>query len=134
MYDVVAYGEMMADAGRTSAYARALEARIAPGSVVMDIGTGAGLFALLGCRAGAARVYAVEFDDVIQLAREAAAANGFADRIQFVHATTGAPSRGLFSVTSTAWPLGTAWTCSVEGSWAPADEFDGVEQQVPAIE
>lgn len=79
---------MLADKGRTSAYARALEARITPASVVLDIGTGPGILALLACRAGAARVYAVEPDDVIQLAREAAAANGFADRIRFVQAMT----------------------------------------------
>src|SRR5437016_2740198 len=89
MYDLVGYADMIADEGRTSAYARALDLRIAPGSVVMDLGTGPGLFALLACRAGAAKVYAIEADDVIQVAREAATANGFADRIQFVHAMAG---------------------------------------------
>ncbi len=53
---------------------------------MLDIGTGPGIMALLACRAGAARVYAVEPADVIQVAREAAAANGFADRIQFIQA------------------------------------------------
>lgn len=88
MYDAADYGAMIADTGRTSAYARALEIRITPASVVLDIGTGAGILALLACRAGAARVYAIEPDDVIQVAREAAAANGFADRIHFVQAMT----------------------------------------------
>lgn len=75
---------MMADHGRVSAYARALEARVTPSSIVLDIGTGPGILALLACRAGASRVYAVEADDVIQLAREAAHANGFADRTTFL--------------------------------------------------
>ena len=88
MYDLLSYGDMIADKGRTSAYARALEARITPSSVVLDIGAGSGILALLACRAGAARVYAVESDDVIQVAREAAAANGFADRIRFIQAMT----------------------------------------------
>jgi protein arginine N-methyltransferase 1 len=88
MYDLPDYGDMIADTGRTSAYARALEARISPSSVVLDIGTGPGILALLACRAGAHKVYAVEPDDVIQVAREAAAANGYADRIQFVQAMT----------------------------------------------
>ena len=88
MYDLPDYGEMIADTGRTSAYARALEARITPASVVLDIGTGPGILALLACRAGARKVYAVEPGDVIQLAREASAANGYADRIQFIQAMT----------------------------------------------
>jgi len=84
VYDLAAYGVMMADHGRVSAYARALEARVTPSSIVLDIGTGPGILALLACRAGASRVYAVEADDVIQLAREAAHANGFADRTTFL--------------------------------------------------
>jgi ubiquinone/menaquinone biosynthesis C-methylase UbiE len=86
MYDLVGYGTMIADKGRTSAYARALEQLVTPDSVVLDIGTGAGIMALLACRAGAARVYAVEPAGIIDVAREAAAANGFANRIRFIQA------------------------------------------------
>lgn len=88
MYDLLAYGAMIADKGRTSAYARALERLVRPDAVVLDIGTGAGIMALLACRAGAARVYAVEPTGVIDVAREAAVANGFADRIRFIQAVT----------------------------------------------
>ena len=49
----------------------------------MDLGCGPGVVALLACKLGARRVYAVEPNNVIGLAREAAAANGFADRIEF---------------------------------------------------
>jgi protein arginine N-methyltransferase 1 len=49
----------------------------------MDLGCGPGVFALLACKFGARRVYAVEPNHVIGLAREAAAANGFTDRIEF---------------------------------------------------
>jgi|SRR5579875_310229 protein arginine N-methyltransferase 1 len=87
MYDLVAYGGMIAD-GRTSSYARALEARIAPGSVILDIGAGFGILSLIACRAGAAKVYAVEPNDVIELGREAARDNGFSDRIDFIQAMT----------------------------------------------
>jgi protein arginine N-methyltransferase 1 len=88
MYGIVHYGGMIADTGRTTSYARALEAHIVPGSVILDIGTGSGILALFACRYGAARVYAVEPHDVIQFAREAAAANGFADRIECIQAST----------------------------------------------
>lgn len=65
------------------AYAAALRHTIKPDSVVMDVGCGPGVFALLACKLGARRVYAVEPENVITIAREAAAANGYADRIEF---------------------------------------------------
>ncbi|MDP2996085.1 MAG: 50S ribosomal protein L11 methyltransferase [Bryobacterales bacterium] len=79
---------MIADRGRISAYAQALKARVKPDSVVLDIGTGTGIWALLACQYGARKVYAVEPDDIILLAKEAAAANGFAGRIEFIQGVT----------------------------------------------
>lgn len=84
MYGVADYGSMIADEVRMSAYVAALEKSVKPGSVVLDIGTGTGIFAMLACRFGARRVYAIEPNDAIQTAREMAAANGLADRIVFI--------------------------------------------------
>lgn len=83
MYSVHSYGQMLADTPRMQAYTAALRRAVRPGSVVLDLGCGPGVFALFACELGARRVYAVEPDNVIQLAREAAQANGFADRIEF---------------------------------------------------
>ena len=83
MYSLHFYGQMLADTPRMEAYAAALRHTINSDSVVMDLGCGPGVFALLACKLGARRVYAVEPDNVVGLAREAAAANGFADRIEF---------------------------------------------------
>lgn len=83
MYSLHFYGQMIADAPRMNAYAEALRRTVKPDSVVMDLGCGPGVFALLACKLGARRVYAVEPSNVIALARETAVANGFADRIQF---------------------------------------------------
>src|SRR6185369_2041153 len=83
MYSLHFYGQMLADVPRMDAYASALRHAIRPDSVVMDLGCGPGVFALLACKLGARRVYAVEPNNVIGLAREVAAANGFADRIEF---------------------------------------------------
>ena len=88
MYDLAAYAAMIAFKSRTSAYARALEALVTPGSVVLDIGAGTGILSFLACRAGASKVYAIESDDIIQLARETAADNGFSSRIEFVQGLT----------------------------------------------
>ncbi len=75
---------MIEDTVRMDAYTAALERTIRPGAVVLDIGTGTGLMALLACRLGARRVFAVDPGDSIHLARAAARASGFADRIQFI--------------------------------------------------
>jgi type I protein arginine methyltransferase len=83
MYSLHFYGQMLADAPRMEAYAAALRHTVKPDSVVMDLGSGPGVFALLACKLGARRVYAVEPDAVISLARELSVANGFADRIEF---------------------------------------------------
>ena len=84
MYSVAGYGRMIADRARVAAYTEALRRAVRPGCVVLDIGTGTGFFAMLACRLGARKVYAIEPDNVIQLARDAARKNGFADRIEFI--------------------------------------------------
>jgi protein arginine N-methyltransferase 1 len=86
MYSIADYGVMIADEVRMGAFVRALGQAVKPDTVVVDIGTGTGIFALLACRFGARRVYAIEPSDAIQVAREIAAANGYADRIEFIQA------------------------------------------------
>jgi protein arginine N-methyltransferase 1 len=84
VYSVFDYGTMILDRVRTDAYSLALRHAVKPGSVVLDIGTGTGIFALMACRFGARRVYAIEPSDVIQLAREISASNGCASQIEFI--------------------------------------------------
>ena len=83
MYNLGAYGSMIADRVRVDAYAQALRKTVREGSVVVEIGTGPGIFAVLACQLGASKVYAIESSEVIQVAREVAAANGCADKIEF---------------------------------------------------
>lgn len=84
MYSLADYGTLIADRARMGAFARALEAAVRPGAVVVDLGTGTGIMALLACKGGARRVFAIEPDDAIQVAREIALLNGCADRIEFI--------------------------------------------------
>ncbi len=84
MYSVYDYGAMFKDSQRVQAYVTALERVITPTSVVVDIGTGTGIFAFLACQLGAPRVYAIETNDAIHVAAQIARANGYADRIQFI--------------------------------------------------
>jgi protein arginine N-methyltransferase 1 len=83
-YSLFGHGQMLADRQRMEAYRQALLQTVKPGSVVLDIGTGTGIMAMLACQYGARRVYAIEPGDVIQAARELAAVNGYADRIKFI--------------------------------------------------
>lgn len=76
---------MLADQARNKAYRRAIEAAVKPGMLVLDIGTGTGLLAMMAARAGAAEVVACEMDERLAgVAREIVARNGFAERIRVV--------------------------------------------------
>jgi protein arginine N-methyltransferase 1 len=75
---------MLADRVRMDAYQAALERVVRPGCVVLDIGTGTGVMALMACRLGARKIYAVDPGDAIHQARAVARAAGFADRIEFI--------------------------------------------------
>ena len=84
MYSVYDFGCFIADKIRTDAYVQALRQAVKPNSVVVDIGTGTGIWALLACKFGARKVYAIEPNDAIQVAREIAEANGYGERIEFI--------------------------------------------------
>lgn len=83
-YSVNDYGRMIRDRVRTDAYARALEHVVQPDALVLDIGSGTGILALLAAQCGARQVFAVEPENMIELARELAKANALADRITFI--------------------------------------------------
>lgn len=83
-YSVSGYGRMLADTVRRDAYCRALEAAVRPGSVVLDLGTGTGFFAVLAARLGARRVFGIDPSDAIHIARQAARDNGVDDRVEFI--------------------------------------------------
>lgn len=82
---------MMNDEIRNRAYDEAIR-RAAPGKRVLDIGTGAGLLAMMAARAGAQQVTTVEMVSLIaERARDIIAANQLADRIRVI----GKPSSEL---------------------------------------
>lgn len=83
MYSLDEYGDMIHDAARFGGYARAIAQAVRPGDAAVDIGCGSGALAMLACRAGARRVFAFESGEILDMARQLAAANGFADRIVF---------------------------------------------------
>lgn len=83
--------DMLADGPRNRAYRRAIENAGVTGKIVLDIGAGSGLLAMMAARAGAARVYACEANPALAAtARAIVKANGFADRVEILarHSST----------------------------------------------
>lgn len=85
MYDIYSFNGFIADQVRTDAYVAALRAAVTPGCTVLDLGAGTGFFAILACKLGARKAYAIEYNDALQLGPEMAQLNGCADRIEFIH-------------------------------------------------
>jgi SAM-dependent methyltransferase len=72
---------MVADRLRVETYRQAIHARVKPGDVVVDVGTGTGLLAVFAAEAGARRVYGIEWGSIQATAQEVARANGYGDVI-----------------------------------------------------
>jgi SAM-dependent methyltransferase len=83
IYDLYDYGRMIADEIRINAYRAALKSCIHQNSVVLDIGTGTGIFSLLAAQFGAKRIYAIEPNNSINLAKSIAKDNGLEKKITF---------------------------------------------------
>lgn len=84
--DLYEHEKMLADAVRVDTYAEAIRRRVRPGDVVVDLGTGSGILAMLAARQGAT-VYAIDHSDFIGVAEKIARHNGI-DNIRFVRANS----------------------------------------------
>lgn len=80
-----AHEKLLTDDHRNRAFYSALEKHVTPDSVVLDIGSGTGIWAIAAAMLGAKRVVAVERDPLlIGLIRALAQENGVADRIEAI--------------------------------------------------
>jgi precorrin-6B methylase 2 len=71
---------------RIRAFQSALRSCVRNGDVVVEIGSGLGTYSFFAAQSGAARVYGIEKERVVQVAEELAARNGLANQITFVRA------------------------------------------------
>lgn len=77
---------MLNDADRNDAYDKALRAVVGEDQLVLDIGTGSGLLAMMAARAGAKRVIGCEVvESIAGKAKEIVAVNGFEDRVTVIN-------------------------------------------------
>lgn len=109
--DPTLHARMLHDVQRVDAYVRALREVVKPGDVVIDLGTGSGVLAVVAAQAGARRVYAIEETSIADVAEQVFVRNGVADRVQLVrgHSTRiDLPERADVLVTETLGddPLG----------------------------
>jgi protein arginine N-methyltransferase 1 len=80
--------DLLSDTDTQGRFRKAILGAVREGDVVVDLGAGTGVHAVLACEAGASRVYAVESDRVIDLAREIVDRNGCRDRVVFVEGSS----------------------------------------------
>lgn len=77
---------MLNDTQRNNFYRKALERTVKPGDVVLEIGTGSGLLAMLAATAGAEHVYTIEANrHLAALARKIIQANGLQEKITVIN-------------------------------------------------
>lgn len=77
---------MVNDLPRGQKYHDAMKAKIRPGDVVLEVGTGAGLLSCMAARLGARHVYSVEQSPVLyKIAQKVVKANGLADKITLLN-------------------------------------------------
>ena len=79
--ELIEHAGYFRDSRKLSAYQQAVDIAVRPGDVVVDLGSGTGLLGLMAARAGAARVYMVDWGPILGLAEEIAAKNGYSDRV-----------------------------------------------------
>jgi type I protein arginine methyltransferase len=84
MYSLEQFAMMLSDKVRMDAYSAAIAQSVRPNDAVVDLGCGPGIFALLACKAGARRVYAIDMNGVVDFGRQLAAANGYSEKILFM--------------------------------------------------
>jgi hypothetical protein len=82
--DAVQHAHMVLDRVRVEKYAAAIRAVVRPSDVVVDVGSGSGVLALVAARAGARKVYAVEATAAAELIAAHARDNGVASVIEIL--------------------------------------------------
>ncbi len=87
--DIELQRRMVSDRYRTNTFAAAIREAVEPGDVVLDVGTGTGILAMLAAKAGARKVYAIDATDIAAVATDLVKANGLSGQVQVFHGRAG---------------------------------------------
>ena len=82
--DIELQRRMVSDRPRTDAFAAAIREVVKAGDVVLDVGTGTGILAMIAANAGAKKVFAVDATEIADVAVELVKINGFSDRVEVI--------------------------------------------------
>ncbi len=77
---------MVNDVARAIAFKRGLAEIITPSSIVVDLGSGSGLLAVMAAQLGARHVFAIEQESSLaEVSRKVACDNGVSDRVTVIN-------------------------------------------------
>jgi hypothetical protein len=82
--DLELHRRMVGDQRRTDAFAQAIKECVHPDDVVLDVGTGTGILAMLCAKAGAKQVYAIDQAAIAQSAANLVKTNGLKSKIKIL--------------------------------------------------
>ena len=80
-YTLTNFGHMLLNQPRVEAYLAAMRKVIKAGDVVLEIGAGPGVFAMMAAHLGADKVIAIECNPSIRLAKRLVRNNGLQGRV-----------------------------------------------------
>lgn len=84
--NLMVVGECLLDERRTKAFARAIKKIVQPTDIVLDVGTGSSILAMLSARAGAKQVYAIDIaPDIVSFAKKNVRNNELEKKITVIH-------------------------------------------------
>jgi len=87
--DIELQRRMVSDRPRTDAFAAAIREVVRAGDIVLDVGTGTGILAMIAAKAGAGKVFAIDVTDIVEVAEDLVKANHLSDQIQIIHGQAG---------------------------------------------
>ncbi len=85
--NIYEHEKMLADRSRVDTYKKAIIKHIGPNDTVIDLGTGSGILSFFAAQNNAKKIYAIDHGNIIALAKEISARNGF-DNIVFEKANS----------------------------------------------